>query len=155
MTVNYRRAVPQDAAACVLLRGQTRENAVSRERLATYGITVESWADDIRSGRLVGHLVSSGRTLWGYGFGDRESGEVVVLALLPAAEGLGVGRELLARVVQDLADAGHRRLFLGCSADPSVRSHGFYRHLGWLATGQIDVHGDDILELHLPMSART
>jgi GNAT superfamily N-acetyltransferase len=69
-----------------------------------------------------------------------------VLALLPAHEGQGVGRQLLARVVDRLLAAGHGRLFLGCSADPASRSHGFYRHLGWRSTGSVDAHGDEVLE---------
>jgi len=83
----------------------------------------------------------------GYGFGDRDSGEVVVLALLPEAEGQGVGKALLARVTADLRQAGHARLHLGCSSDPACRSYGFYRHLGWRSTGSVDGHGDEILEL--------
>ena len=145
----YRPAVADDASACVALRGRTRENAVSAEHLASYGITVESWAADIASGRLPGHVCTLAGVMQGYAFGDRASGEVVVLALLPAVEGQGVGRELLARVVSDLAGAGHRRLFLGCSPDPAVRSHGFYRHLGWRPTGLMDAHGDEVLELTL------
>lgn len=146
-TFAYRAAVADDASACVALRGRTRENAVSVEGLARYGITVDSWAADIASGRLPGHVCTLSGVMQGYAFGDRTSGEVVVLALLPAVEGQGVGRELLARVVSDLAGAGHRRLFLGCSPDPAVRSHGFYRHLGWQSTGQFDAHGDEVLEL--------
>lgn len=45
---------------------------------------------------------------------------------------------------------GHKRLFLGCSCDPSARSYGFYRHLGWQSTGQMDRHGDEVLELVSP-----
>ncbi|MER2177626.1 MAG: GNAT family N-acetyltransferase, partial [Stenotrophomonas maltophilia] len=30
-----------------------------------------------------------------------------------------------------------------------VRSHGFYRHLGWRPTGEIDSLGDEVLELHV------
>ena len=146
-TLAYRRAVAQDAGPCVALRGQTRENAVSPERLGSYGITVETWAADIDSGRLLGHVCTLLGVMQGYAFGDRTSGEVVVLALLPDIEGRGVGRELLTRVVRDLSGAGHRRLFLGCSPDPAVRSHGFYRHLGWQSTGKFDDHGDEVLEL--------
>lgn len=83
----------------------------------------------------------------GYGFADRESGEVLVLALLPEYENLGIGRRLLQDVVSLARDAGHHRLFLACSADPRSRSHGFYRHLGWCPTGEIDETGDEILEL--------
>jgi len=146
---HFRVARPTDAPACVALRGQTRENAVTAERLAAVGITVASWAADIASGRLAGHVCIVQGALAGYGFGDRDTGEVVVLALLPPFEGQGIGRQLLARVVQDLQALGHRRLFLGCSNDPSTRSHGFYRHLGWIPTGAVDRFGDEVLELRI------
>lgn len=142
-----RPAVPADSAACVDLRGQTRENAIPAGRLASLGITVASWGADIASGRLSGHVCMAGDTMAGYCFGDRRTGEVVVLALLASYEGRGLGRALLAAVVEDLKSAGHERLLLGCARDPSTRSHGFYRHLGWTSTGRIDSNGDEILEL--------
>ncbi|PTT42300.1 GNAT family N-acetyltransferase, partial [Stenotrophomonas sp. HMWF022] len=53
----------------------------------------------------------------------------------------------LQEVVSLTRDSGHTRLFLACSADPHSRSYGFYRHLGWKATGEIDEAGDEILAL--------
>lgn len=138
-----------DAAAYIDLRGRTRENAIPAERLARIGVTEESWAKDIASGVLVGFTATRQGALVGYCFGDTRTGEVVVLALLPEAEGRGLGRKLLERVVQALRSCGHQRLFLGCSADPKVRSHGFYRHLGWQPTGALDGHHDEVLELLL------
>ena len=142
----YRAAQPEDAAACVWLRGQTRENAVSPERLQSLGITAQTWGEDIRRGELPGHICSSQGRMVGYCFGSRSEGEIVVLALLPAFEGRGIGKELLGRMSRDLAALGHQRLFLGCSADPTSRSYGFYRHLGWRSTGKLDGRGDEILE---------
>lgn len=136
-----------DAAAFIQLRGQTRENAVPAARLASLGITAESWARDVRRGTLIGYTAKSPEQLLGYCFGDTQTGEVVVVALLPEAEGLGLGRELLERVVAKLRSAGHQRLFLGCSSDPKVRSYGFYRHLGWQPTGAMDSNNDEVLEL--------
>jgi GNAT superfamily N-acetyltransferase len=150
MHPTHRPAVPEDAPACIDLRGRTRQNAVPVDRLSAYGITAASWAEGIRSGATPGHVCLRGDRLIGYCFGDRDSGEVVVLALLPEAEGQGLGRDLLGRVVAQLAGLGWRRLFLGCSTDPASRSHGFYRHLGWQPTGRMDAHGDEILALHLP-----
>lgn len=147
---HIRLALPEDIAACVVLRGRTRENAISPERLAAMGITVQSWADDVRSGLLTGFVCTEGGAIVGYCFGDNSSGEVVVLALLPAHEGRGIGQSLLSRVVAHLGNAGHKRLFLGCAADPATRSHGFYRHLGWVSTGSFDPAGDEILELFTP-----
>ncbi len=149
MDIDFRPAAPDDIAECVRLRGLTRENAVPAERLAALGITVESWAGQVRRGELLGHVAWAGEQMAGYAFGELASGEVVVLALLPAFEGHGLGRLLLQRLVADLRAQGHRRLFLGCSSDPGVRSYGFYRHLGWRPTGRRDRLGDEELELLL------
>ena len=146
-TPSFSRARPDDARDCVRLRGLTRENAVSEERLREYGVTLQSWAADIASGALPGWVARSSGDLVGYCFGAVTTGEVVVLALHPQHEGRGLGRQLLQRVVYELRSHGHARLFLGCSPDPGVRSYGFYRHLGWHSTGTFDAHGDEVLQL--------
>ena len=87
MTIAYRRAVPEDAHACLVLRGMTRENAFSVERLAEAGVTLESWRAAIADGSLPGHVATADGEIAGYCFGERETGEVVVLALLPEHEG--------------------------------------------------------------------
>ena len=147
--LTYRPAMSEDIPACVELRGKTRENAIPAERLARMGITIESWAEDLRTGTLPGYVCTDQEVIAGYCFGEAATGEVVVLALLPAYERRGVGRQLLSLVVEHLRLCGHHRLFLGCSADPSTRSHGFYRHLGWTSTGTFDRAGDEVLELYL------
>ena len=154
LALSFRRATPEDVPACLVLRGLTRQNAIPVERLAAMGITEESWAADVRSDALPGFVCCDDDTLVGYCFGDKASGEVVVLALLPAYEDRGIGRRLLDRVVEHLAEAGHARLFLGCAADPATRSHGFYRHLGWTSTGTFDGAGDEILEFSPPPRAK-
>jgi GNAT superfamily N-acetyltransferase len=146
-SIDIRPATAADAPTCVDLRGRTRQNAFSVAQLAAIGVTVDSWADGVRQGSMPGVVAWHGAQMVGYCFGDRDSGEVVVLALLPDWEGLGLGRELLDRMVTLLRAAGHARLFLGCSADPATRSHGFYRHLGWRAAGGVDAAGDEVLEL--------
>lgn len=145
-SLTFLPADPQDAAAFITLRGQTRQNAVTAERLAEFGITAASWAELMRSGNLPGYACHCGGQLAGYCFGDLATGEIIVLALLPEVEGLGAGKTLLSLVMQDLHAHGHQRLFLGCSSDPASRSYGFYRHLGWTSTGETDAHGDEVLE---------
>jgi ribosomal protein S18 acetylase RimI-like enzyme len=135
-----------DTPAYIDLRGKTRQNAIDQERLAELGITAASWAEMIQSGNLPGQVCHQDGKLIGYCFGDRESGEIIVLALLPQAEGLGIGKALLDRMMAELQAAGHARLFLGCSSDPQSRSYGFYRHLGWKSTGETDQYGDEVLE---------
>lgn len=142
----YRSAIPEDTPACLALRGRTRENAFSVEQLKAIGVTLESWRAGIGDGSLPGYVATVEGELVGYCFGDRHTGEVAVLALLPAYEGLGIGRRLLHLMVEEFGRLGFRRLFLGCSTDPGMRSHGFYRHLGWRPTGVLDALGDEVLE---------
>lgn len=153
MTLSFRRATPDDIHACLILRGLTRQNAIPAERLAAMGITEDSWAAEVESDALPGYVCCDDDAIVGYCFGDKASGEVVVLALLPAYENRGIGRRLLHRVVEHLADTGHERLFLGCAVDPATRSHGFYRHLGWTSTGTFDGAGDEILEFFPRLAA--
>jgi GNAT superfamily N-acetyltransferase len=110
------------------------------------GITAESWGKSIETGGLPGYVCTDGNTIVGYCFGDKDNGEIVVLAVLPQYEGRGIGKALLSLVVEELRSLGCRRLFLGCSSDSSHRSHGFYRHLGWKPTGQFDTNDDEVLE---------
>ena len=144
---HYRPAVPTDAPECFELRGVTRENPIRAARLASLGITVESLSRGIEAGKVKGHVCMDGGKIAGYCFGSRETGEIQVVALLPDYENRGIGKVLLSRVIEDLRSLGFKRLFLGCSKNPSHRSYGFYRHLGWRSTGESDAHGDEILEL--------
>ncbi len=145
--LEYRLALPEDAAECVVVRGKTQQNSASEEWLRSIGITAESWGEGIRSGALPGHVCIADGRIVGFCFGVRETVEIQVIALLPAFENRGVGRALLERTSQELARLGHTRLFLGCNPDPASRSHGFYRHLGWRPTGNFDQYGDEILEI--------
>lgn len=145
--LHYRPAVPTDAAECIQLRGMTRENPILSARLASLGITVQSSSKSIETGEVIGHVCIDGDTIVGYCLGVGDTGEIQVLALLPAYENLGIGKALLSRVVADLRSLGFKRLFLGCSRNPAHRSYGFYRHLGWRSTAELDAHGDEVLEL--------
>lgn len=149
MNLVYRKAVPGDIPACIVLRGRTRENAFSVEQLEALGITLESWQGGVGDGAFGGYVAMSGEELAGYCFGERDSGEILVLALLPEYEGRGIGRRLLGLMLDEFKVLGFERLFLGCSADARTRSHGFYRYLGWRPTGEVDAVGDEVLEYFL------
>lgn len=154
MNLEFRAAIPEDASHCIELRGKTRENAYSAADLAAIGITLESWRDGIQDGTYPGYVCLQNEVMVGMSFCDKHSGEVLVVAVLPDFEGLGVGKQLLELILSDLERNGHRRSFLGCNPNPSSRSHGFYRKLGWTSTGTTDAHGDEILEITFP-TART
>ena len=146
MKITYRIAIPEDTAECISLRGKTRENPYTVEQLQEIGVTHDSWQKGITRGDFIGYVgVSEGRIV-GYCFGDKNTGEVLVLALLPAYENKGIGKTLLYLVIDYFKDSGFKRVFLSCSPDPQSRSYGFYRHLGWSFTGLYDDANDEVLE---------
>jgi GNAT superfamily N-acetyltransferase len=143
----FRRTCEQDVEALFSIRERTRENPVSRVRLATLGITPTSAAASLRSGDIVSWVCEYDSTVVGFCSGEMATGEVLVLAVLPDYEGKGIGRGLVALVTQDLRDFGHQRLWLAASPDPALRSYGFYRSAGWRSSGGTDSNGDEILVL--------
>ncbi|MGR4068661.1 GNAT family N-acetyltransferase [Billgrantia sp. C5P2] len=145
--LNFRGTQLSDIESLFFVRERTRENAIPRERLASLGITPQSIASSLASGQLVSYVCECESTVVGFCSGDLESGEVLVLAVLSEYEGLGIGKELICRVVEALQAAGHRELWLGASPDASSRAHGFYRAQGWRADGTYDGNGDELLVL--------
>jgi N-acetylglutamate synthase-like GNAT family acetyltransferase len=153
VSITYRSANSDDIAECIAIRGHTRDNAISVERLRELGITHSSWSKSVADGNLPGYVCLEEGQIVGYCFGDRTTGEIVVLAVLSDWEGKGIGKHLLSLVVQALAIVGHQRLFLGCSSKSQFRSHGFYRHLGWTSTGRIYANQDEELE-YFPIQSK-
>ena len=93
-----RGMVPGDVTASLAMRARTRENAVDLDELREVsGITPESAAEALRT-RQTGFLLEDQGEVVGFCIGDRLTGEVVVLALLPEYEGRGWGRQLLTLV---------------------------------------------------------
>jgi len=137
MKLRYRKMTPADLPAVFAVRLSTIENAVTMEELEDdYGITPESLAKAMGS-HVSGWLCEDAETVVGFSMGDRLNGEVQVVAVLPDYEGHGIGKKLLARVQNWLFSKGHEKIWLGANPDPTIRAYGFYRKLGWQATGRM------------------
>ena len=147
MKLEIRETRDEDIEACFEIRASTRENAISRDRLARMGITPISVAESLRSGLVKGWVCVDGPDIVGFCNADSVGGEVLVLAVLPAYEGNGVGKRLLSEAVDWLRSHGTSRIWLAASPDPSTRAHGFYRSQGWQPSGERQTHGDEILVL--------
>jgi ribosomal protein S18 acetylase RimI-like enzyme len=146
MMLTFREGQPRDIPEMFALRERTRENPISPEELAQLGITPELSTAAMATGRSRSWVCLQGSSLVGFATGDSVSGEILVVAVSPDFEGRGVGKRLLRSVMESLRSAGCDRLWLAASPDPSVRSYGFYRHLGWQPTGGITDNGEEILE---------
>jgi GNAT superfamily N-acetyltransferase len=152
MKLLFRETLPSDIEGLFSVRARTRESAISKEALASIGITPNSIAEQMASGRLKGWGCLHGSTLVGFCNGDGETGEVLVLAVLPEYERRGIGSSLLSRVVEWLRSAGCNTLWLAASPDTRIRAHGFYRSLGWRPNGKTEQNGDEILVLEFNRS---
>ena len=146
----FRETRLSDVEALFEVRARTRQNPLSRADLLQLGITPESTAAAFSSETIVGYVCTCDDRVVGFCSGEFDSGEILVLAVLPDFEGRGIGKQLLSSVVARLHQAGARQVWLAAAADPTVRAHGFYRALGWQPTGEQTPNGDEILELHLP-----
>lgn len=143
--ITVRAATATDIEAMFDIRAATHENAIPRERLATLGITPASLREALAGGVYRAWVVEEQDQLLAFCGADTASGEVAVLAVRAGHQGRGLGRALLSQAVTALQAAGCPQLWLMASPDPALRSHGFYRAQGWVASGRHDAAGDEEL----------
>ena len=127
------------------VRAHTAENAISPARLAELGITPDSVMQQMHSPMYRAWVWEAQAQILGFCAADAAQGEVLVLAVLAGAQGRGLGRALLHEALHFLLDHSERRPWLMAGSDPQLRSHGFYRRLGWQPSGRRDAHGDEEL----------
>jgi GrpB-like predicted nucleotidyltransferase (UPF0157 family) len=143
----FRQTLPSDIEELFSVRARTRDNAFSKEELASIGITPESIAEEMTGGRMKGWVCLDSSSIVGFCNGDANTGEVLVLAVLSEYECRGIGSRLLSHAVEWLRSAGFNTIWLAASPDTRLRAHGFYRSLGWRPNGKKLQNGDEILEL--------
>ena len=137
MKLHYRKMNVDDLPAVFSVRFSTIENAITMEELEEdYEITPKSLAEAMSS-HVCGWLCEDTKTVVGFSMGDRFNGEVQVVAVLPNYEGCGIGKTLLNEVQKWLFSEEHKEIWLGANPDPTLRAYGFYRKLGWQATGRM------------------
>ena len=144
---SFREITARDIDEPFGVRAATRQNAMSKERLAELGITPASIGAALAAGTTKGWVGVCESRIVGFCMGDRVNGEVLVLAVLPDFEGRGIGATLLSTVVEWLRSFDPPRVWLTASPDPETRAYGFYRAAGWQPIGKINERGDEVLVL--------
>jgi ribosomal protein S18 acetylase RimI-like enzyme len=128
--MRFRELECEDLPEIFEVRVATWHNARGREELAGMGITPESVREMMgRSHR--GWLCEVDGRIVGFAMGDKESGEMWVIAVLKEFESRGIGRQLLEHVENWLRLEGWDEIWLTTDPEESFRAVGFYRHLGW------------------------
>lgn len=113
------------------VRTRTRENVLTDEELAGLGITPASVADRLAA-TFRGWLCSDDGRVVAFCMADRATGELWVVAVLPAYEGRGIGGRLMDHAEGWLWASGCARAWLTTDVDTTLRAYGFYRSRGWV-----------------------
>lgn len=133
----FRQIVDADIPSLFAVRSTTRENTLSREDLATLGITEASVCLMMASTHRGWLCEADGRVV-GFSIGNCETGELWVVAVLPEYEGRGIGRKLISLVEEWLWSCGWKEAWLTTDPNTHLRAYGFYRTQGWLDAGTRD-----------------
>lgn len=129
-TLEYRPIEPADIPDLFAVRTATDENNLSREELTAMGITEESVLERLRQNHRGWLCEAHGRVV-GFAMGDKSTGELWVIAVLPEFIGRGIGSRLLALVEEWLWSCGCDELWLTTDLDTKLRAYSFYRKHGW------------------------
>jgi len=128
--MKFRAIGEHDVADLFAVRAATRENALSREQLVDLGIDLKSVAAMLNTTHR-GWLCEADNRVVGFAMGNRRTGEMWVIAVLPDYEGRGIGMQLLKRVEDWLWSEGWTESWLTTGVDPTPRAYGFYKSQGW------------------------
>ncbi|WP_438868391.1 GNAT family N-acetyltransferase [Pseudomonas sp. L1(2025)] len=140
MQTLIRLATLADIDTLFTIRTAVVQNHLSREQMAGLGITPQVLADSIREAPCVWLAEVEGEPA-AFSMVNFDSGEVFAMFVLPAYEGRGLGRQLMA-VAEAALFEHHQTLYLITDGRDEVRANGFYQRLGWMQVGRVD--GDDV-----------
>ena len=135
-----RLATLADIDTLFAIRTAVVQNHLSREQMADLGITPQVLADSIREAPCVWLAEVEGQPA-AFSMVNFDSGEVFAMFVLPAYEGRGLGRQLIA-VAEAALFEHHPTLYLITDGRGEIRANGFYQRLGWTQVGRVE--GDDV-----------
>ena len=126
----FREITAADMPAIFDVRVATWHNDRGRQELTELGITHPSVCEMLESSHR-GWLCEIDSRVVGFAMGNRDTGEMWVIAVLQEYEGNGIGKRLLGLVEAWLFSQGWSEIWLTTDPDETIRAVGFYRHLGW------------------------
>jgi GNAT superfamily N-acetyltransferase len=127
---SYRELLPSDMDAVFDVRVKTWHNPNGAEELHRMGITPEAVVEMMRRSHR-GWVAEDGDRIVGFAMGNKRTGEMWVIAVLPEYENQGIGRRLMSFVEDWLWSVGWHEIWLTTDPDEKYRAVGFYRRLGW------------------------
>ncbi len=108
---------------------------MSREQLAKAGITLESVKAMIEGGDYITKIAEEDGKAVAFCMAQVSEKYVFAVFVRPVHENKGYGRAALEATETGMRERGVYRACLCTGSDASLRSYGFYRHLGWRRVG--------------------
>ncbi len=128
--MKFREIEKFDVPQLFNVRVATRENTLSRQELEDLGINEISVTNMLATNHK-GWLCEVDNKVIGFAMGNRDNGELSVIAVLPGFEGKGVGAGLLNRAENWLWSNGWNEIWLTTDVNATLRAYGFYKQQGW------------------------
>lgn len=143
----FREIRIEDMQSIFDVRIATWHNERGRQELTQMGITHQS-VRELLTDTHRGWLCEADSRIVGFAMGNRNNGEMWVIAVLKEYEGLGIGKRLLQLVEDWLFSEGWNEIWLTTDPDETLRAVGFYRHLGWM-DWKVEPDGDRFMKKRL------
>ena len=147
----FREICSDDMQSIFDVRVATWHNDRGSEELTNLGITHESVRKMMEDSHR-GWLCEVDSRVVGFAMGNKNTGEMWVIAVLKEHEGNGIGKRLLSLVEDWLFSEGWKEIWLTSDPDETIRAVGFYRHLGW-SDWKIEPEGDRFMKKKMEQSA--
>ncbi len=135
-----RLAQLEDIESLFLIRTSVIENYQSRDEIAALGITPDSVADMLQTDCRA-WIAEWDQHPVAFAIANATLNTIFGIFVLPAFEGRGLGRALMACAEDWLWSQGSDEIWLLTGNDPTLRAYGFYLHLGWIL-GEVQPDGD-------------
>jgi ribosomal protein S18 acetylase RimI-like enzyme len=127
----FREIVENDFTELIIVRSSTDENNISVQDLTSMGITEATVSEKLKNG-CKGWLCEIDKKIAGFAMGNKNTGEMWVIAVLPQYIKRGIGSKLLGLVEQWLFAEGCSELWLTTDINEKLRAYSFYRKHGWV-----------------------
>ena len=128
--MNIREINDGDVEELIVLRTKTDENNYSIRELSESGIIKETVIQKIHED-YNGWLCEIEKTIVGFAMGQKTTGEMWVIAVLPNFINMGIGTKLLNKVETWLFEQGNEKIWLTTDIDEKLRAYSFYKKNGW------------------------
>jgi len=129
--MNYRKMTSADVPVTFEIAIAGREKSFTREGLYVAGITEEFTVNLIDVERAVeGWVCECDNKVVGVSLGNKTSGEIWCIVVLPEYERRGIGSQLYKSVAEWLVSLDWKELWLGVH-EAQVNAYNFFKKRGW------------------------